>query len=49
MPRIAEADIEQIKRFTNLLTLVPSRGIDLEKPGSMMPIKIKRLWYVSQQ
>jgi DNA primase len=34
MPRIAEADIEQVKRSTDLLALVRSRGIDLEKHGS---------------
>jgi DNA primase len=34
MPRIAEPDIEQVKRSTDLLALVRSRGIDLEKHGS---------------
>ena len=34
MPRIAETDIEQVKRSTDLLALVRSRGIDLEKHGS---------------
>jgi DNA primase catalytic core len=34
MSRIAEADIEKVKRSTDLLALVRSRGIDLEKHGS---------------
>jgi DNA primase len=34
MPRIPESEIERIKRETDLLALVRSRGIDLEKHGS---------------
>ena len=34
MPRIPESEIERIKRETDLLALVRSRGIELEKHGS---------------
>jgi DNA primase catalytic core len=34
MPRIADADIERVKRGTDLLALVRSRGIELQKHGS---------------
>jgi DNA primase len=34
MPRIPESDIERIKRETDLLALVRSRGIELHKHGS---------------
>ena len=34
MPRIADADIDQVKRETDLLALVQSRGIKLQKHGS---------------
>src|SRR5580765_1188540 len=32
--RIAETDIERVKRYTDLRTLVQSRGIELKKHGS---------------
>jgi DNA primase len=34
MPRIPDSDIDRIKRSTDLLALVRSRGIDLQKHGS---------------
>jgi len=34
MPRIAEADIDRVKRETDLIALVRSRGIELQKHGS---------------
>ena len=34
MPRIADADIDQVKRGADLIALVQSRGIKLEKHGS---------------
>ena len=34
MPRLADADIERVKRSTDLLALVRSRGVELRKHGS---------------
>ena len=34
MPRIADADIDRVKRETDLIALVRSRGIELQKHGS---------------
>ena len=34
MPRIPETDIDRVKRSTDLLALVRSRGIELKKHGS---------------
>jgi len=34
MPRILESEIEQVKRATDLLALVRSRGVELKKHGS---------------
>jgi len=34
MPRIPDDDIERVKRGTDLLALVRSRGVELRKHGS---------------
>jgi|Laugresu1bdmlbdd_1035124.scaffolds.fasta_scaffold411764_1 hypothetical protein len=34
MPRIEEADIGRVKKATDLVALVPSRGIKLVKHGA---------------